>query len=125
MGTNKMIFNHVLLVSERRRWRDGMALIHPLPQVRLTRGFLDMFREAAVARIVLALSPRGVAKLAHLDTSGKEAQARALASRKRSLLLTPAKRAARSEERAQAFLEGMQSPPPREDDAREHWPALD
>ncbi|HUR26689.1 MAG TPA: zinc dependent phospholipase C family protein [Planctomycetota bacterium] len=121
METNKIIFNHVLLVSERRQWREGMALIHPLPQVRLTRGFLDMFRAAAVARIVLALSPRGVTRLAHLDTSGKRAQELALLTRKRAMLLTPAQRAIRSEERAQVFLEGMQSPPPRPEDARAHW----
>ena len=122
MGTNKLIFNHVLLVSERKRWRAGMELLHPLPQVQLTRGFLDMFREAAVARIVLALSPRGVQRLSHLDTSGKEAQARALASRKQSMLLTPTRRTERSEERALVFLEGMQSPPPRAVDWRAHWP---
>ncbi len=121
MVTNKIIFNHVLLVSERKRWREGMALLHPLPQVQLTRGFLDMFREAAVARIVLALSPRGVARLAHLDTSGKEAQAKALATRARAMLLTPEQRAIRSEERARVFLEGMQSPPPQGHSALAHW----
>jgi hypothetical protein len=121
MGTNKLIFNHVLLVSERRRWREGMSLLHPLPQVRLSRGFLDLFREAAVARIVLALSPRGVQQLAHLDTSGKSAQARALATRKRAMLLAPAERAVRSQTCAQVFLEGMQSPPPRSLGMRAHW----
>ncbi|MEO6710191.1 MAG: zinc dependent phospholipase C family protein [Planctomycetota bacterium] len=121
MGTNKIIFNHVLLVSERRRWRDGMALIHPLPQVKLTRGFLDMFRAAAVARIVLALSPGGVAKLAHVDTCGKEAQTRALTTRQRAMLLTPTQRALRSETRARMFLEGMQTPPPREAGVKAHW----
>jgi hypothetical protein len=121
MGTNKLIFNHVLLVSERRKWREGMALMHPLPQVRLTRGFLDMFRAAAVARIVLALSPRGVARLAHLDTTGKKAQSLALGSRKRGLMLTPAQFDARSAERAQVFLEGMQSPPPKSANRAAHW----
>jgi hypothetical protein len=121
MGTNKIIFNHVLLVSERRKWREGMALLHPLPQVRLTRGFLDMFRDAAVARIVLALSTRGVARLAHIDTSGKKAQKLALETRKRAMLLTPAQRANRSQARAQVFLEGMQTPPPRPEDATAHW----
>ncbi len=122
MGTNKLIFNHVLLVSERKRWRAGMELMHPLPQVQLTRGFLDMFREAAVARIVLALSPRGVQRLSHLDTSGKQAQVRALATRKQAMLLTPTQRAERSKERALVFLEGMQSPPPRALDWEAHWP---
>ena len=121
MGTNKLIFNHVLLVSERRRWREGMSLMHPLPQVRLTRGFLDLFREAAVERIVLALSPRGVARLAHLDTTGKHAQSQALATRKRMMLLTPAQRDARSQERARVFLEGMQSPPPKVAGRTSHW----
>jgi len=121
MGTNKLIFNHVLLVAERRRWREGMSLMHPLPQVRLTRGFLDLFREAAVDRIVLALSPRGVARLAHLDTTGKLAQKQALATRKRMMLLTPVQRDERSQMRARVFLEGMQSPPPKVVDRISHW----
>ncbi len=123
MGTNKLIFNHVLLVSENRRWREGMGLMHPLPQVRLTRGFLDLFREAAVGRIVLALSPRGIERLAHLDTGGKAAQRQALETRKRTLLLSPAARLARAEERALVFLEGMQSPPPRPKGWSAHWSA--
>lgn len=122
MGTNKVIFNHVLLVAERRKWREGMALMHPLHQVRLSRGFLERFRAAAVDRIVLALAPRGLRRLEHLDTSGKEAQARALASRRRALLMTPARRAALSEACAREFLEGMQSPPPRPGSAAAHWP---
>ncbi|MBK8179958.1 MAG: zinc dependent phospholipase C family protein [Planctomycetes bacterium] len=121
MGTNKLIFNHVLLVSERSQWRSGMSLMHPIQGVQLTRGFLELFRDAAVARIVLALSPRGLARLEHLDTSGKEPQARALATRARAMLLTPAERRQRSEERARVFLEGMQSPPPRAAGTRAHW----
>jgi hypothetical protein len=47
MTTNKAIFNHVLLVSERQAWRQGVERIHPLGGVDLKRGFLDRFREAA------------------------------------------------------------------------------
>src|SRR6185503_3351564 len=36
MRTNKLIFNHVLLVSERERWRSGVARIHPMARVTLS-----------------------------------------------------------------------------------------
>ncbi|TAJ07493.1 MAG: hypothetical protein EPO68_16430, partial [Planctomycetota bacterium] len=70
-GTNKFLFNHVLLVSEGRRWRRGLESLHPLVELRLSKRFLELFQRAAVARIELALSPRGLSKLIHVDTNGK------------------------------------------------------
>jgi zinc dependent phospholipase C len=112
MGTNKLIFSHVLLVSEREQWRQGISRIHPLSQLSLRKGFLEMFRDAAVQRVILALGPRGISKLEHIDTSGKQAQKDALKLRAR-LRNRPDHRC-RTEEaevRAMRFLEGMQSPP--------------
>ena len=60
MGTNKAIFNHVLLVSEREQSRRGIARLHPIGRLKLKKGFLDRFRDAAVERIVLALRPDGI-----------------------------------------------------------------
>jgi hypothetical protein len=114
MGTNKVIFNHVLLVSERERWRAAMARLHPISRVSLERGFLGMFQAAAVDRIRLALHPRGFRAIQSVDANGKDAQRKALKARLGVLhLLAPRRvRAARSEARAAEFLEGMQSPPP-------------
>jgi len=122
MRTNKLIFNHVLLVSERERWRAAIAKFHPLRQVRLERGFLEVFRRAAVERIRLALHPRGLAKLAHVDTNGKAAQRRALRLRERVVAQNAAgtSRRAASEEVAAEFLEGMQTPPDGDHDSP-HW----
>lgn len=124
MGTNKLLFNHVLLVSERRKWRNGMARIHPLHQLALKKGFLDLFRDAAVERILLALRPGGVARLEHIDTNGKDAQMCAMQLRKRVVdRWSPGRmRQEESEALAAPFLEGMQSPPPRRSaDQRAHW----
>jgi hypothetical protein len=116
MGTNKMIFNHVLLVSERERWRNGMARIHPISRVTLTKGFLSIFQEAAVDRIRLALHPRGFRDIQRVDANGKEAQKAAMAMRTNVIARWTAGvgRTAESEEKAAVFLEGMQSPPPAE-----------
>jgi len=115
MRANKMIFNHVLLVSERDSWRRGMARLHPLERVSLTKGFLGLFRRAAVDRIRLALHPRGFRQLQVLDPNGKEAQKRALKLRKRIVhrWAPGGVRAAESERLAAPFLEGMESPPRR------------
>jgi hypothetical protein len=115
MGTNKLLFNHVLLVSERESWRRGIARLHPATNLRLRKGFLRIFQDAAVDRILLALRPKGFAKLDHIDTNGKAAQALALKKRTRILhRLRPGRmRAEESEEIAAPFLEGMESPPPR------------
>ena len=124
MGTNKLLFNHVLLVSERRKWRTGMARIHPLHQLTLKKGFLDMFRDAAVERVLLALRPGGIEKLEHIDTNGKEAQLAAMRLRKRVVdRWSPGRmRQGESEALAAPFLEGMQSPPPRNGaEQRAHW----
>ncbi len=114
MGTNKAIFNHVLLVSERERWRRGMAQLHPISQVRLEKGFLGLFQAAAVDRIRLALHPRGFRAIQRVDPNGKDAQARAMKLRKGLMQrLVPARlRQADAEESSAQFLEGMQSPPP-------------
>ncbi len=114
MGTNKVIFNHVLLVSERERWRGAMARIHPMTQVTLQKGFLGMFQAAAVDRIRLALHPRGFRAIQSVDANGAEAQKKAMKVRVGLLhRLAPRQiRAAKAEENALEFLEGMQSPPP-------------
>jgi len=116
MSTNKLIFNHVLLVSERRRWRDHVLKLHPLSQVDLSRGFLDLFRDAAIERIFLALQPRGLARLAHVDANGKSAQKRAMETRRKLVERFLSPRRARDgvcEALAAEFLIGMQSPPPK------------
>lgn len=124
MNTNKTIFNHVLLVSERERYRRGIARLHPMDRLKLSRGFLDRFRSAAVERIVLALRPRGIEKLAHIDTNGKEAQARAMKLRT-SVLRRLAPGSVRQEDSAALaapFLEGMESPPSSAGDGHApHW----
>ena len=114
MVTNKMIFNHVLLVSERERWRSSMARLHPMSRVTLTRGFLGMFQDAAVERIRLALHPRGFREIQRVDANGKEAQKTAMSLRTSVLArwASPRLRSDESEEQAAQFLEGMQSPPP-------------
>jgi hypothetical protein len=112
MRTNKLLFNHVLLSSERDRWRRGVARIHGLSGVPLEPEFLEGFRRAAVGRVRLALSPDGLASLLHVDTNGREAQARAWKGRKAALSrLTRARRERESEELARGFLAGMESPP--------------
>jgi hypothetical protein len=113
MRTNKLIFNHVLLVSKGERWRRNVARIHPLRRVNLTKGFLELFRRAAVARVQLALEPKGLARLSHVDTNGKEAQKSAVQARKALLrsTLPGARRRADAEELAVAYLDGMQTPP--------------
>ncbi len=114
MRTNKFLFNHVLLVSERERWRHGMARLHPLANVQLTKGFLGLFQDAAVERIRLALHKKGLRELVRVDANGKEAQAAAMRMR-RGLLerwTSPKARWEDAEPRAAGFLLGMQSPPP-------------
>lgn len=123
MGANKLIFNHVLLVSHRASWRRGMERIHPIGKVRLEKGFLSLFQRAAVDRVRLALRPRGLRRLMHLDTTGKAAQKEA--ARLRSLLVQryPAgeERDFHAEELAAPFLDGMQSPPPDHKNGTPHW----
>ena len=115
MSTNKLIFNHVLLVSERENWRRGMARIHPISRVSLSKGFLSLFQDAAVDRIRLALHPKGLRELVRVDANGKEAQRAAMRMRTNVLeRWTSARtRSDESSERAALFLQGMQSPPPR------------
>jgi len=114
MGANKAIFNHVLLVSERDRWRNAMARLHPLSRVTLHKGFLRMFQDAAVDRIRLALHPRGLRALERIDPNGKEAQRKAMKLRTGLVqrLIPRRDRLERAEELAGGFLQGMQSPPP-------------
>jgi Zinc dependent phospholipase C len=114
MSTNKVIFNHVLLVSEREQYRRGIARLHPMGRLKLTKGFLELFRDAAVERIFYALRPDGVRGLAHIDTNGKLAQQKAMRMRRGVLQrLAPGRvRQDQSEELAADFLVGMQTPPP-------------
>jgi hypothetical protein len=124
MGTNKVIFNHVLLVSEREQYRRGIARLHPIGRLKLKKGFLDLFRTAAVDRIFLALRPGGLQRLAHIDTNGKQAQKRAMQMRRGVLQrLAPGRvRQGISEQLAAPFLQGMQSPPPPNENGHEpHW----
>ena len=122
MRANKMLFNHVLLISERETWRRGFTRLHPIDRVSLKKGFLERFRVAATDRIRLALSSGGQAKIAHLDTNGKEAQRAAMKLRREIVRAHPPGEARyqAGEEAAQPFLEGMQSPPPRTG-AGAHW----
>lgn len=123
MRTNKMIFNHVLLISERDKWRKNMARLHPMRRVKLERGFLEMFRRAAVARVRLALTPAGLRRLVHVDTNGKQAQKDAMSARRGLLLRTRPgpERDARAERLALPYLDGMQSPPPDNGAKAPHW----
>jgi hypothetical protein len=123
MGTNKLIFNHLLLVSERRSWRRGIERMHPIEKVSLSKGFLELFQRAAVERVRLALQRRGPEKLAHLDTTGKAAQKEAMRIRRTLLSRFPpgAEREKHAEELARPFLEGMGSPPQETRGATPHW----
>src|SRR5258705_1891970 len=118
MRTNKLIFNHVLLVSERERWRRGVARIHPIGDVGLSKGFLALFQDAAVARIRAALHPRGLREIRWIDPNGKEAQRTAMRARKRLLhrWMPRRMRTEESQEIAAGFLLGMEVP--RAGDAR-------
>jgi len=114
MGTNKFLFNHVLLVSERERWRRGMQGLHPVGEVELSPGFLALFQLAAVDRIRLALHTRGFRAIQKVDANGKDAQLKAMRVRQGWLARFAPRRVPREESAALAaqFLEGMQSPPP-------------
>jgi hypothetical protein len=114
MRTNKFLFNHVLLVSERERWRRGMAQIHPLANVQLKKGFLALFQDAAVERIRLALHPAGLREIQRVDANGKQAQKAAMQMRMGLLerWTTRKERWEDAEPRAAGFLLGMESPPP-------------
>ncbi len=119
--TNKLLFNHVLLVSERERWRRGVERLHPMRQVSLEKGFLEQFRRAAVGRIRTALHKRGLPKLVHLDTNGKAAQREAAQLRRKLILEYPNSNARREESEAASrrFLTEMKSPPSSSGDP--HW----
>ena len=120
MKTNKLLFNHVLLASERDRWRRNVDRLNGLSFAPLERRFLDRFRSAAVGRIRHALAG-GLDDLLHIDTTGKKAQQRAWRLRKGVLrsLHSPKKRREVAAEQAEVFLEGMESPPPNGGDP--HW----
>ena len=120
MRTNKLLFNRVLLSSQRDRWRLGVARLQSLSSAPLAAEFLEHFRRAAVGRIRLALEPEGLARLAHLDTNGKTAQGEAWSGRKRALAhISGARRKEESFQHAQRFLAGMESPPP--GGGEPHW----
>lgn len=121
MRTNKLVFNHVLLISERDRWRRGVDRLHEISWAPLDEEFLERFRHAAVGRIRLALSPQGVGDLLHIDTNGKAAQEAAWRLRKRLLrrMATSETRRGAAREAAEVFLAGMGSPPDGGGDP--HW----
>ncbi|MCZ6597224.1 MAG: zinc dependent phospholipase C family protein [Planctomycetota bacterium] len=123
MRANKLFFNHVLLVSERDSWRRKIQRLHTLGYAPLEKGFLELFRRAAVERIRLALRPKGLRTLAHIDTNGKAAQAAAWKSRKRVLLriASSTRRKDESEEIAAFYIEGMESPPRHHRTKTPHW----
>jgi hypothetical protein len=113
MRANKLLFNHVLLISERDQWRRGVERLHGMGSAPLDKTFLELFRSAAVGRIRLALKPGGLEQLSHIDTNGKSAQKKAWDVRKRLLrrITSPAIRRQESELAAAPFLDGMESPP--------------
>ena len=113
MRTNKLLFNHVLLISERDRWRRGVERLHGFSRTPLDKPFLELFRQAAVGRIRFALQGDALGPLLHIDTNGKQAQRTAWKARKRVLrrIASGARRRVSSEEHAAIFLEGMESPP--------------
>jgi hypothetical protein len=113
LRANKLLFNHVLLISERDQWRRGVARLHAASAAPLEEDFLERFRRAAVGRIRLAFTPDGLEALLHVDTNGKQAQKHAWGGRKAALArLTRTNRERDSAALAQQFLVGMESPPP-------------
>ncbi len=121
MRANKLLFNHVLLISERDRWRTGVARLHDFSPAPLEIDFLELFRQAAVGRIRLALREGGLETLLHIDTNGRSAQKRAWSTRKRSLrrFVRGERRSDESRALSQTFLTGMESPPL--DQGSPHW----
>jgi zinc dependent phospholipase C len=120
MSTNKLLFNHVLLISERDRWRAGVARLHGMSSAPLEPEFLEHFRRAAVGRIRLALAPGGLETLLHIDTNGKAAQHEAWTARKRTLgRLSSVRRQQEAGAEAARFLAGMESPPL--NGGKPHW----
>lgn len=121
MRTNKLLFNHVLLISERDKWRRGVERLHGMAAAPLEKPFLEKFRSAAVGRIRLALAKGGVQQLQHIDTNGKASQRHAWNVRKKLLrrITSPARRRLESEAAAAPYLEGMESPPP--NGGTPHW----
>jgi hypothetical protein len=91
-----------------------MARLHPLANVRLKKGFLELFQDAAVARIRLALHKQGLREIVRVDANGKQAQQAAMRMRMGLLerWTTRKERWEDAEPRAAAFLLGMESPPP-------------
>ncbi len=124
MRANKLLFNHVLLISERDQWRRGVMRLHEYSSAPLEESFLELFRQAAVGRIRLALREGGVETLLHIDTNGHAAQKAAWKARKRLLrrLASPARRKLESEALASTFLLGMESPPLER--GTPHWEAV-
>lgn len=112
MSTNKLIFNHVLLVSERDSWRNMMTKLHPRQKVNLSKGFLANFQKAAVARVTLALRPRGFQRMRALDPNGKQAQKTAFTTRQKIVHRWAPGRMRQEESKRLAlpFLEGMGLP---------------
>lgn len=110
---NRLLFDHVLLVAQRDRWRRGVERLHEVSFAPLELEFLDRFREAAIERVNLALGGQ-VELLQHIDPTGKDAQKRASRARRMTLTSTVRSETRKrvAEEVAAPFLEGMESPPP-------------
>lgn len=124
MRANKLLFNHVLLISAGDNWRRKVNRFGERSAAPLEKEFVELFWQAAVARIRLALRPEGLDALAHLDTNGKAAQAAAWKARKRILrrFASSRHRHHESEEAASWFLEGMETPPETgSEDPLPHW----
>lgn len=110
LWTNKKLFNHFLLIHSRDRWRRAMARLRRRDLPRLPESRLDVFRRAALERMVLVLQPQGRARLSHLDPSGRKAQKDSIRA-KRSLLARFRRKEMReleAETLARKYLEGIE-----------------
>jgi hypothetical protein len=117
MRANRLLFRQAILVGQRRRWRHGLARLHPVDKLRLDPAFLERFRRAALQRALAVLGPGGVAHLECFDACGTDAQRSALATARaergdltRQITWLSRGRAARSaaaEARALEFLDGL------------------
>jgi hypothetical protein len=59
MRTNKLLFNHVLLISERDQWRAGVARLHQAAAAPLDESFLEQFRAPPWAASASRCDPAG------------------------------------------------------------------
>lgn len=110
MWTNKRLFNNLLLSHSRDRWRNAMARLRNRDLPRLPESRLDVFRRAALDRMVMILQPGGRQKLKHLDPSGRQAQRESIRA-KRTLMSSFRQKEDRDEEAekiAAKYLRGIE-----------------